>query len=190
MVNLTPPCFLHGTLRGKETWLVGPGRACSRIRERSKRGEPPLEQHRHDPAAVDADLLPRRLGHVEVLARGVAPPAVVVGERVVGGAEVGGGDRHRHAPDAPPGIRLEVADDLVALPARRAVVEQRRAQGGCPGAVPRRVQVAVATSSTCTPNNPVRPRNHMAAARSVLLITHCSRRITATVKRGGALRPP
>ncbi|BAS78033.1 Os02g0268500, partial [Oryza sativa Japonica Group] len=38
---------------------------------------------------------------------------------------------------------LAVAGDLVALPARRAVVEQRRAQRRVPRAVPLRVQVAV-----------------------------------------------
>ena len=66
-----------------------------------------------------------RLGHVEVRAGRVAPAAVVAGEAVVGRAEVGGrhGDGARQA--RTPGV---VAPQLVARPARRAVVEQRRAQ--------------------------------------------------------------
>jgi hypothetical protein len=57
-------------------------------------------------------------------ARRVAPPAVVAGQRPVGRAEVGGGDRD--AGLAPPRVRpLAVARDLVALPARRAVVVEQ-----------------------------------------------------------------
>ena len=101
-------------------------------------------------AAVDADLEPSRLGHVEVLPGRVAPAAVVVGQRVVGRAKVGGRDGHRRAADAEPRVRLVVARDPVALPARGAVVEQRRAQRRRVRAVPRRVQVPIPTSSTCT----------------------------------------
>ncbi|KAB8084081.1 hypothetical protein EE612_006543, partial [Oryza sativa] len=79
----------------------------------------------HDAGAVHADLEEGRLGHVEVGARRVAPAAVVVGERVVRRAQVGGGDGDaaRQAP-----LPIVVAPQLVARPARRAVVEQHRAQ--------------------------------------------------------------
>ena len=109
----------------------------------------PLVEDRDDAAAVDADLLPRRLGHVEVLPRRVAPPAVVAGLGVVGRAQVGGGDGHRHARLAPPAVLL-VALHLVALPARRAAVEHRQAQRRRVRAVPRRVQVAIPARATCT----------------------------------------
>ncbi|BAT11022.1 Os10g0439166, partial [Oryza sativa Japonica Group] len=81
-----------------------------------------------DAGAVDADGLPGGLGHVEVGAGRVAPAAVVVGEGPVGGAEVGGGDGDGGAGLAPLGGLGGVAHDEVALPARRAAVEQRRAQ--------------------------------------------------------------
>jgi hypothetical protein len=50
-----------------------------------------LVQDWDDATLDDADVLPRRLGHVEVGAPRAAPPAV--GQRVVGWAQVGGGDR-------------------------------------------------------------------------------------------------
>ena len=87
-----------------------------------------------------------RLGHVEVRAGRVAPAAVVAGEAVVGRAEVGGrhGDGARQA--RTPGV---VAPQLVARPARRAVVEQRRAQRRRVRAIPLAVQVAVTASPAC-----------------------------------------
>lgn len=106
----------------------------------------PLEENRDDATAIDADLLPGRLGHVEVRPRWVAPTAVVAGEIVIRRAEVGGGDGDGGAAgEAPPRIRLGVAGDPVALPARLAVVEQRRAKRRRVRAVPRRVQVAIPT---------------------------------------------
>ena len=104
----------------------------------------PLVHDRDDASTVDANLLPSRLRHVEVRPRRVAPAAVVAGEVPVGRAEVGGGDGDRDAGLAPLRRPLAVAGDLVALPARRAVVEQRRAQRRVPRAVPLRVQVDVA----------------------------------------------
>ncbi|KAB8086774.1 hypothetical protein EE612_010298, partial [Oryza sativa] len=88
----------------------------------------PLVDDGDDAAAVDADLLPGGLGHVEVGARRVAPAAAVAGEVPVGRAEVGGGDGDGDARLAPRPVRLAVADELVALPAGEAVVEQRRAE--------------------------------------------------------------
>jgi hypothetical protein len=84
-----------------------------------------------------------------VRARRVAPAAVVAGEGVVGRAQVGPGDGHRPPLQAPPRLGLVVARDLVALPARRAVVEQRRAQRRRVRPVPRPVQVPVPTRPTC-----------------------------------------
>uniref|UniRef100_J3LK53 Uncharacterized protein n=1 Tax=Oryza brachyantha TaxID=4533 RepID=J3LK53_ORYBR len=77
---------------------------------------------------VDADVLPGGLGHVEVRAGRVAPAAFVAGEVPVGRAEVGGRHGDRLAEPAPVGRLGGVADDEVALPARRAAVEQRCAQ--------------------------------------------------------------
>ena len=103
-----------------------------------------------DAGAVDADLLPGRLRHVEVRPRRVAPAAVVAGQRVVGRAEVGGRDGHRDAGLAERRVRpLAVAGNLEALPARRAVVEERRAQRRRPRPVPLRVQVAVPARPSC-----------------------------------------
>ena len=97
-----------------------------------------------DAGPIDADLLPGRLRHVEMRPGWVAPATVVAWQVVVGRAKVGGRDGHRLAELAPPGVPpLAVARDLVALPARRAVVEQRRAQRRRARAVPGRVEVAV-----------------------------------------------
>nr|ACL53845.1 unknown [Zea mays] len=122
------------------------------------------ERDGHDAGAVLRDAEEGRLGHVEVRARRVAPAAVVAGEAVVGRAEVGGrdGDGARQAP--PPVV---VAPQLVAGPARRAVVEQRRAQRRRARAVPRAVQVAVPAGAA-----------------------HCAGRVPAAVERGVRALPP
>ncbi|BAS71336.1 Os01g0249050, partial [Oryza sativa Japonica Group] len=80
-----------------------------------------------DAGAVHGDRLPRRLRHVEVAPRRVAPPAGVAGLAVVGRAVVGRRHGHRRAVLAPP-RRRGVAGDEVARAARRAVAVQRRAQ--------------------------------------------------------------
>jgi hypothetical protein len=106
----------------------------------------PLVEDGDDAAAVDADVLPRRLGHVEVGPRRAAPAAV--GERVVGWAQVGGRDGDAGAGLAPHGP-AGVAPDAVALAARGAVVEQHLAQRGVQHSVARVVQVVVAARATC-----------------------------------------
>jgi len=61
--------------------------------------------------------------------RRIAPAAVVARQRVVGRAEVGGRDGHRDARFAKHRVGpLAVTRDLVALPARGTVVEERSAQ--------------------------------------------------------------
>ncbi len=100
-----------------------------------------------DASAVDANVLPGRLGHVEVRAGCVAPAAV--GEVIVGRTVVGARHGDRLAELAPVGRLAVVADDEVALPARRAVVEQRRAQRCVVDAVALVVQVAVPARATC-----------------------------------------
>ena len=75
-----------------------------------------LIEDRDDAGLVDADVEPRRLGHVEVGAGRVAPPAVIAGEVVVWRAEVGGGDGDGLAGIAHVGL-ARVAEDEVALPA-------------------------------------------------------------------------
>lgn len=87
----------------------------------------PLVDHRHNSSTIDADFLPRRLSHVEMLARGVAPPAIVTGEGKIWRAEVSGRDSHRRSLHAPLGVCLVVAHNLVALTARSPVIEQSRA---------------------------------------------------------------
>jgi len=99
-----------------------------------------------DAAAVDADVLPRWLGHVEVGARRAAPAAV--GERVVGWAQVGGGDGDGVAGLAPHGLG-GVTLDGVALATGGAVVEQHLAQRGVEHSIARVVQVVVAARATC-----------------------------------------
>ena len=68
-------------------------------------------------------------GEVEMGAGRVAPAAVVVGEGVVGRAEIGGG-HHYGGPArvAPLGVLHRVALDLEAGSAAHAIAEQRGAQ--------------------------------------------------------------
>lgn len=110
----------------------------------------PLEQDGYDSSSVDADLFPSGLSHVEMLEGRVAPPTVVVRESGVRRAEIGGSDRDGSSFDAPPGVSFVVTDDPVALPTRSPVAEQRGAQRCSSGAIPSRVQVPIATSSSCT----------------------------------------
>jgi hypothetical protein len=126
-------------------------------------------------------------GHVEVRARRVAPAAVVAGEAVVGRAEVGGrhGDGARQA--RPPGV---VAAQLVAGAARRAVVEQRRAQRRRVRAIPAAVHVAVPASAACTcvvHQNKKKGANGCWVNRATgqrLRLTRCAGSVAAAVKRG------
>jgi hypothetical protein len=109
----------------------------------------PLVQHRHDAGPVDADVLPRRLRHVEVLPGRVAPAAAVAGKRPVGRAEVGGRHGDGHAELAPlPTQPRRVALDSVALPTGRAVIEQSRAQRSGIDTVPGVVKVPIPAYST------------------------------------------
>ena len=113
----------------------------------------PLVEDGDDAGAVDADVLPGGLGHVEVGAGRAAPAAgrelPTGGEVPVGRAEVGGGDDDPVVAGlAPPGLAA-VADDDVALSARRAVVEERRAQRRVVDAVALLVQIAVPARAIC-----------------------------------------
>jgi hypothetical protein len=102
-----------------------------------------------DAGPVDTDVLPRRLRHVEVGAPRAAPAAV--GQREVGRAQVGGRDRDRRAGLTVLAARARpVARDGVALPARRAVLEQGLAQRRVQHAVAGVVQVAVPAGATWT----------------------------------------
>lgn len=87
----------------------------------------------------------------------VAVAAGVGGEAVVWGAEVGGRDDDGGAGEAV----LEILDalDLVAAAARRATLEQRRAQPHCRHPVAVLPQIPEPARSTCTPNRRARIRN-------------------------------
>lgn len=63
----------------------------------------PFERDGDDPGPVLGNLEECGLGEVEVLARRVAPAAVVVREGRVGRAEIGGGD-HDGGGEAPFGV--------------------------------------------------------------------------------------
>ncbi|RWW00135.1 hypothetical protein GW17_00036925 [Ensete ventricosum] len=103
--------------------------------------------------AVLGDLEEHGHGEVEVGAGRVAPAAVIGGESVVGGAEVGGRDEDgRGAALAPPGIVR--APDLKARPTAEPVVEQRSAQRRRLDPVPLAVEVPVPTRPACD-NQPV-----------------------------------
>jgi hypothetical protein len=84
-------------------------------------------RHLHDARLLLRDLQVRRHAQVQVLARRVAPPAIVAGLLVVGRAEVRGRDhqRRRRAGLAPVGAVHAL--DLVATAAGRAVAVQHRA---------------------------------------------------------------
>lgn len=100
----------------------------------------------HDTGTGLGDLSEHRLGEVEMRLWRVAPPAVVVGECVVGRAEVGG----RHDGGARQAAPAAGAPDLKARAAALPVVEQRRAQGRRVRPVARAEHVAVPTRSSCT----------------------------------------
>lgn len=78
----------------------------------------------------------------------VAPAAVVVGESVVGGAEVGRGDEDGGVTRVAP-LRRVSAFDLKTRPTAVSLVEKGRAQCCRVDAVTLAVQVAVSTSTPC-----------------------------------------
>ena len=109
----------------------------------------PLEEDGDDSASVNANLLPSRLSHVEVLKRRITPTAIVVGQSIVRRAEIGRRHGHRRPFNAPPWIRLVITNDLEALTARCTVVKQRRTQRRRSRPITRLVQVPIPTSSAC-----------------------------------------
>jgi hypothetical protein len=87
----------------------------------------------------------------------VAVAAGVGGEAVVGGAEVGGRDDDGGAGET----ILEILDalDLVAAAARRAALEQRRAQPHRRHPVPVLAQIPEPARPTCTPHREAKNQN-------------------------------
>jgi hypothetical protein len=109
----------------------------------------PLVHNGDDATLIDADLFPGWLRHVEVLARQVTPPTVVIRKRFIRRAKVCSCDGYSNSRFAERWVgQLAVTRDLVALSARGAIVEQHRAQRRCPCPVPLRVQVAIPARST------------------------------------------
>ena len=104
----------------------------------------------HDAGLPEGNLLERLDGEEEVVVGRVAVAAGVGGEAVVGGAEVGGRDDDGGAGET----ILEILDalDLVAAAARRAALEQRRAQPHRRHPVPVLAQIPEPARSTCTPH--------------------------------------
>ena len=101
---------------------------------------------RHDASTGNGDLGEDRFGEVEVWLRRVAPSTSVVGERIVGRAEVGG----RHNGGTRQAAATASASDLKARAAALPIVEQRGAQRRGVLPVPRIVQVAIPARSSCT----------------------------------------
>ena len=149
MVILIPPCLQHVTLhhRRRRRSVSSPTGEARQDETQRNAALLLLVQDGDDAGSVDADALPGGLRHVEVRPRRVAPAAAVAGLRPVGRAEVGGRDGHRGAAPAPGG-RVAVAHHQVALTARRAVVEQHRAQRRRVRPVPGLVQVAIPARAT------------------------------------------
>jgi hypothetical protein len=98
LLRMHPPggaFTLHKELQ--ETHVVD----CTRHLELGTESIVPLITHRHDPAPVHSNLQKRRHGHIEMLERPVAPPAIVVGETGIGGTEICCCHRYRSARQAP-----------------------------------------------------------------------------------------
>lgn len=110
----------------------------------------PSVSNRHDSSPVLSNVQEDRLGEVKVLQRRVAPTPRIVGEGVVGWAVVGGG--HNNGSWKAP-LWIVHASELVARAAAEAIVEEGGAQSRGVRPVALAVQIAVATSPTCTPKN-------------------------------------
>lgn len=105
------------------------------------KGDKPAEGDGDNAGVVLSDLEECRFGEIKVLEGRVAPTTVIVGEGVVGRAEVSGGDGDG-AGEAPFGIII--APHFVARPAADAGVEQRSAQRRCVRTVSLAVQISIA----------------------------------------------
>lgn len=108
----------------------------------------PAIHDRNDTSLPISDLHESGLGHVEVGARGIAPPAGVGVFRPVGRAEVGGGHGCEGRPSEAP-LRLHTPY-LVARPTPVSIVEQRRAQCCCVRPIPTVEQVPITACPPCT----------------------------------------
>lgn len=74
-----------------------------------------MEQDGNNASSVDANLLPSRLSHIEVLKRRVAPSSIVVWESEIRRAEISGSDSDGGAFDAPSWVCFVIAYDSVAF---------------------------------------------------------------------------
>jgi len=122
----------------------------------------------HDAGFPEGNLLERLDGEEEVVVGRVAVAAGVGGEAVVGGAEVGGRDDDGGAGET----ILEILDalDLVAAAARRAALEQRRAQPHRRHPVPVLAQIPETARPTCTPHREAENQNTLGRTRIPLAI--------------------
>lgn len=111
----------------------------------------PAEINRDDPGTVCGDLQEHGHCEVEVGARGVAPPTIVVGEGVIWRAEVCGSDEDGGISRA---ARSVVgALDLKAGSAAQPIVEQCSAQCCIVNSVALAIQISVTTRAAYKINN-------------------------------------
>lgn len=118
------------------------------LNEREKwRGDLPAEINGDDPGTVGGDLEEHGHCEVEVRARGVTPPTIVVGEGEIRRAEVCSGDEDGRVPRA---ARSVVgALDLKASSAAQPIVEQRSAQCCIVNSIALAIQIPVTTRAAC-----------------------------------------
>lgn len=113
----------------------------------------PSERYRNDSGLIFRDVQESRLCQVEVLARGIAPPTIIIRQCIVRRAEVGdrNGDGAREAP-----LGVTTALELVTRTAARALVEHYSTQRCSLCTVPLAVHVPVPTRSPCRRHNEAR----------------------------------
>lgn len=137
----------------------------------------PLVQNGHDPASVNANLLPSGISHVKMLARRIAPATIVAWKSEVRRAKVCSGNGYRCTFYAPSSIRFIVTHDPVALPTWSSIVEQCGAQCCCAYSIPSWIQVAIPAGS---------PYSQMQMIFTYICsISYCSLKIKFKLKHNG-----
>lgn len=120
------PCSAHIREQDKlevRTAINGESNTSSRCARHSS------ELNGHNPSAVNGDLLPRRLGHVEMHEGRITPTAIVAGKSVIRWAEICRCDCYRFWPGQTPlWILAYITLYLEACPTSGPTVKQSGAQ--------------------------------------------------------------
>ena len=131
-------------------------------------GQIPSVNNGNNSSSVNGDLLPRRLRHVKMLKRRIAPTSVIVGQSKIWRTEICCRNGNRFSRQTPLIISTSVTLYLKTFPARSPVIKQSCAQRRRIRPISRTIQVPISASPSCI-KSPKSPLNNDFQAKSLKL---------------------